>query len=271
MKINITTHTQNQETAEYKLARRIVERSSEYKKLIQQSQDKRLEHERLIEQRDIKQMINIIAILLDKTLSFEERLRRAGRAPASSSIVKHFKNKLEKRLKKNMKFFIKLRDERNKGLKNGILGITLADFAFGLFLRKNISSTVNIILKVNNRIDVKKRALDQRKTNTLKFYIHKHMSKVKNRNSNEFFNKLSNLKDSPVIHSVPKLSGKLNPLGLLKTGKTIQNSEMLLSSRISHQEALRRQREMESLNSRSTLHGRVMSLGSSPENNYNQN
>lgn len=122
-----------------KLLRNLLEDYIEFKKLKEKDKDKLNETQKKQYEEDEKEMKNIISIILDKNISLDQKLKRVGRAPASSAIVKNFKKNLVEKIEKDRKKADKLQEIINKGLENGILGVTIEDFFIpldSLFLNK---------------------------------------------------------------------------------------------------------------------------------------
>ena len=115
---------------------------------------KEIDNKAQIEQfdRDRREIMNIIAILLDQGLSINERLKRAGRAPANSSFTKEFKNNFIKLAKKNYKILEKLRKQKGNELK-GILNLTLNNFTLNIFFKNVVSNSINLTLKNDKKLN----------------------------------------------------------------------------------------------------------------------
>ena len=119
----------------------VTRNTKEIKKQKQLNNSSKITNEdKKISEKEEREMINIIAILLDRNLSFEERLRRVGRAPTSGAVVKEFKKILIKEFTKNRNLILKLNKEKDKSLKNGILGLRLEDLVS--------NSILNPIIKI---------------------------------------------------------------------------------------------------------------------------
>ena len=119
----------------------VTRNTKEIKKQKQLNNSSKITNEdKKISEKEEREMINIIAILLDRNLSFEERLRRVGRAPTSGAVVNEFKKILIKEFTKNRNLILKLNKEKDKSLKNGILGLRLEDLVS--------NSILNPIIKI---------------------------------------------------------------------------------------------------------------------------
>ncbi len=179
-----------------------------------------------------KEILNVISIVNDKTLSIKDKIKRTGQLPCNSQISKEFKRSIIKNLKKNQKK-LKQKKDNNKTLK-GILQMTLLDlfpvkskqkenkkskFLSFFKIRKNKKDKINYIddkrsLEIKQKDDFKlkteekvilnddKKILQNTKVfaiNNLKLELNKIFSKGKNiENFNNKINSFSLLKQNKV-------------------------------------------------------------------------
>ncbi len=260
----ITRSKNKQETPEQKLARKLLKNSPEFRKLMEKNRDKTNEAQRRQYKQDKREMINIIAVLLDQSLSMNERLRRAGRAPANSPLVKEFKNNFIKFAKKHRKLFEKLQKQKKETLK-GILNLTLNDFTFNALLN-GISNSVGSALgnsNKQNRVNSNEQTVAKNKEQTNKEFEIKDIIRRTPR-----INRLANLKKHKPLSIKPsrsvgekqpvKIPSKLNSFAMAQTVET-PAMEFNQTAKIGQVEALKKQRMEEALNPKTASIGRTMS------------
>lgn len=264
-----TTRGKRQESPEQKLARELLKNSPEFKRLKESSSDKNKENQVRQFRQDKKEMINIIAILLDSTLSMNERLRRAGRAPANSSFVKEFKNNFIKFAKKNKKLFEKPQKQKKELLK-GILNLTLKDFTFNALLNGVSNSVASALENQNkntisnsNQHTITRTKEQENKIELSKKTRNKKVSRPLKKGVLTIYGTLNtqlgiNNSKRPLI-TIPS---KLNPFA---NAQTVENLTVAFNqvNKISQVEALKQQRVAESSNPKTVSVGRTITPPSS--------
>ena len=94
-----------------------------------------------LSEKERSEINNIIAILLDDKLSMSTRLRRAGRSPASTGIVRSFKKNIIKFAKEYAKKQI-LSKQAAKGKTWAVLSWRVQDISLSSFLRRGVESAI---------------------------------------------------------------------------------------------------------------------------------
>ena len=215
---------------------------------------KEIDNKTQIEQfdHDRREIMNIIAILLDQGLSINERLKRAGRAPANSSFTKEFKNNFIKLAKKNHKILEKSQKQKGNELK-GILNLTLNNFTLNIFFKNVVSNSINLTLKNDKKLN-KFNHIKQIKKENFKIKSNIKKNIIEDKINNSKLNIKNNINDikKPQNKNFVKLDSftkvKAPVMGFVPNVK------------ISQVEALKKQRMEEKLNPKTSSIGRTMNL-----------
>ena len=92
-----------------------------------------------------KEILNILAIMMDSGLSLEDRLKRVGRAPASSGFSRNFKLIASRNIKRTKKIIEHI--QKNTKQIKGILNINLKDI-FNKFFKIGLKEKTFVLPKV---------------------------------------------------------------------------------------------------------------------------
>ena len=92
-----------------------------------------------------KEILNILAIMMDSGLSLEDRLKRVGRAPASSGFSRNFKLMASRNIKRTKKIIEHI--QKNTKQIKGILNIALKDI-FNKFFKTGLKEKTFVLPKV---------------------------------------------------------------------------------------------------------------------------